>query len=218
MSEITLNHEQRLFVLPCGNGFTCLGFDVAFKRLAQYAGFLNRPAPKQEEIGTLAQYEQYRETEQALAAARPSFTIYDPETPEAVQRVLNLSMCNDARLRLYCGDTTTGRSWLEEYDTIGRVSRTMGPLKSPLLLVNRRSHGGGIILSGAIIGIQNAQTKAWLYRHPKFHVPELTARDSEMEGFETEVLVESKVHARFKTRARADAWMQFMRGERMRAY
>lgn len=30
----SINHESRLFVLPCGGGFTCLGFDVERARTA----------------------------------------------------------------------------------------------------------------------------------------------------------------------------------------
>ena len=29
MNDITLNTESRLFIIPCGGGFSCLGFDVA---------------------------------------------------------------------------------------------------------------------------------------------------------------------------------------------
>ena len=46
-TSVTLNHDQRLYVIPSGNGYTCLGFDVCREqagRLAEWLG-TSKPAP-----------------------------------------------------------------------------------------------------------------------------------------------------------------------------
>lgn len=58
--EITINEEQRLYVIPCAGGYSCLGFDVAFERATRYASELNSIAPDKKDIGTLAGYEFYK--------------------------------------------------------------------------------------------------------------------------------------------------------------
>lgn len=55
---ITLNQEQRLYVIPCNKGFTCIGFDIAYERAKNAAQFAGLPLP-QAEIGTQAAYDEY---------------------------------------------------------------------------------------------------------------------------------------------------------------
>jgi len=43
--EITVNQEQRLYVIPCGGGYSCLGFDVCLERAQRLALSLRQPAP-----------------------------------------------------------------------------------------------------------------------------------------------------------------------------
>jgi hypothetical protein len=40
MTLHSINQEQRLYVLPCGDGFTCLGFDVCFDRHTKLSAWL----------------------------------------------------------------------------------------------------------------------------------------------------------------------------------
>jgi hypothetical protein len=60
--KITINTEQRLFVIPCGEGedagYTCLGFDVCEDRITRYAAELGI-VPGEHAKGTLAQYAIY---------------------------------------------------------------------------------------------------------------------------------------------------------------
>ncbi len=62
---VTVNEEQKLFVIPCGEGYSCLGFDVCEDRavrlgskLVNKFGYSVR-AP--EVKGTIARYNQYQE-------------------------------------------------------------------------------------------------------------------------------------------------------------
>jgi hypothetical protein len=68
-AQVTINAEQRLFVIPCGGGFSCLGFDVAEKRRVAYLAWLKHPvAPV--EVGTLESYHAYQG---ALAMVKARF-------------------------------------------------------------------------------------------------------------------------------------------------
>ena len=40
--QVTINAEQELYVIPCGKGYTCLGFDVLLERYNAIAEWLRR--------------------------------------------------------------------------------------------------------------------------------------------------------------------------------
>lgn len=62
--RITLNAEQELYIIPCGNGYSCLGFDVLETRYTRLAselvslGLLDCPMPAIR--GSLERYAQYQ--------------------------------------------------------------------------------------------------------------------------------------------------------------
>lgn len=61
-NEVTKNEEQKLFVIPCNGGFTCLGFQVCEDRaiaLGSELASLGYSMPAPEAFGTLARYAQY---------------------------------------------------------------------------------------------------------------------------------------------------------------
>lgn len=80
-------------------------------------------------------------------------TYYDMLTPMEVIQRLELARKACERVRVFYGDVSTGLSWLDEYDTIGTISRLMGPQKIPILVKTGRSLGGGAILDHCIIRI-----------------------------------------------------------------
>lgn len=59
---ISLKHDQSLYVISSGGGYSCLGFDVAEKRIAAYAAWLKREGqalpPLQAPRATLERYEE----------------------------------------------------------------------------------------------------------------------------------------------------------------
>ena len=59
-TEVTTNPGQRLYVIPCGNGYSCHGFDVV-ERLVQRLTAEGLPAPENPApVGTVERYVQYR--------------------------------------------------------------------------------------------------------------------------------------------------------------
>lgn len=67
--KVTVNKTQRLYVIPCGGGYSCLGFDVADKWARAAAREMNRPnlAPTSKP-GTLKHYAEYVRTIDAARA------------------------------------------------------------------------------------------------------------------------------------------------------
>jgi hypothetical protein len=59
MSQITINKEQRLYVIPCGKGFTCLGFDVCKRKLFTLANEMGY-TPVSKRVGSLKMYNEYQ--------------------------------------------------------------------------------------------------------------------------------------------------------------
>jgi hypothetical protein len=135
-------------------------------------------------------------------------TYYDPKTPDEVIKVLEHARQNHTRIRLYYGDTETGRSWLEEYDVEGHVGRSMGPIKIPILLHNARSIGGGGILTHCIVKI--IVSSKVLYQHPSFHTGTMKIQSSDMQGYAEMVTVDGEIHARFPKVGQAAKWIRKM--------
>lgn len=216
MSAITINPEHRLFVIRHqGGGFTSLGFDVVFKRLRQYAKLLGLAMPDEAQKGQLVQYEQYLQAEKAYCASNPNATLYDPDTPAAVERILEQYRQTGKQLRLFLGDRKTGRVWLEEFDVIGRISRSTGPIKVPLL-VGAGEDGGPAILTHCIVRIIDIKSKQEVYRHPTYSEPTFTTYEGKGKYSLVEVYADNEVAARFETMKAAQNWIAFMQGKRMR--
>lgn len=137
---------------------------------------------------------------------------FDIRTPDTVCNILaQYAGRRDVRLRLYYGDTETGRCWMEEYDTIGYIGRSTGQIKIPLLIKNSRSLGGGAILDHCIIKITVGGVT--LYEHPLFNMPAVTV-NNDYSGHGWQVLIDGKVYANCKTKKQAERLAAFMRGER----
>lgn len=101
---------------------------------------------------------------------------YHENTPDAVIRVLENAMRTNKRIRIFYGDTETGRDWMEIYDTIGTIGKSCGQNKIPLLIKNSRSYGGGAILTHCIVKI--TIDKEVVYKHPKYYLPEMEIKEA----------------------------------------
>jgi hypothetical protein len=153
-------------------------------------------------------------------------TYYHDETPIQVINILeqNRQSQRQTRIRLYYGDTKTGKCWNEEHDIMGYIGRSTGSQKIPLLINNRRSIGGSAILDHCIVRIDIAR-KGYkpLYIHPNFHVGEITISDPpekignidmKQAGYTTGVYIDGSNHANFKNYDQAVRFVQFLKGER----
>jgi len=94
-------------------------------------------------------------------------TSYDIRTDNKVIEVLENCRENKIRIVLDYGGVKTGISWNEIYDITGKLGRSTGNVKIPILLHNSRSIGGGGILDHCIIGIKESNGGKVLYSYNK---------------------------------------------------
>lgn len=124
------------------------------------------------------------------------------------------------RIRIWYGDRQTGRSWNEEYDVTGRVGRTTGNIKIPILIHNKRSWGGGAILVGSVVRVDDIEDKRTLWKLPNFHVEKLTIEKSSVNKDYPFSVMQTQDNgaisnvANFKTEIQAKKWIDFMEGKR----
>jgi hypothetical protein len=211
--NISINHEQRLFVIRKVEGYTCLGFDQCFDETYQLAERLGYPLPREEQKGSLEQYLQLQELLKKASKANLG-TWFHRNTPQRVRDILESARQDGRRLRLFYGDTETGRDWMQEYDTIGTISRSIGTLKVPLLIASSRSISGMYILDDCIVRIMDVASREDLYRHPKYLTPRLNLLHNGRIDHSWSVQRDGEEVARFKTREKAKRWIAFMLGER----
>jgi len=144
-------------------------------------------------------------------------TSYDVRTPDEVITVLENARLNRTRLHVSLGDTVTGRDWLEDFETHGYIGRSIGPIKVPLLVVNRRCLGGGAVLDHCIVRIRQSAGSRVLYQHPNYHFGTMEIRQkvepvSLPDGrvLTVEVLRDGEVHAAFESVEKARRWVMRM--------
>jgi len=169
--KITLNDQQGLYVIHGASSISCLGYDVCYEESLQMSQKLDRPdlAPDPARKGTFEQYDNYLNLQDILFASKADLgTWFKLGTPPAVREILERYRKSGERLVMEYGDRETGRAWGDVKR--GTIGRSMGPMKSPLLIASSRSRGGGVILDDCIVRILDGDTKRELYRHPSYHV------------------------------------------------
>lgn len=123
------------------------------------------------------------------------------------------------RIRVFYGDIHTGRSWNEEYDVMGKIGRTCGNIKIPILLRRTGSYYGGALLVSSIIRIDDIEEKKALWKLSNFHVEKMTVENRKSKDYPFAVMqtqdsgAVSNV-ANFKTEEKAKKWIDFMEGKR----
>jgi len=104
----------------------------------------------------------------------PDNTHYHAETPPEVVELLQLARKHHYTLALHYGDTATGRDWLEENETRGKIGRSTGPVQVPLL-IEPGEIGGGSILDHCLVKIRRIQRhgrEVTLWQAPNYLQPE----------------------------------------------
>lgn len=138
-------------------------------------------------------------------------TYYHIETDDKIILLLEQARQVGYRVRLHYGDQATGRDWMDEHDVTGHLGRSMGPVKVPLIIKTKQSSGGPAILEHRIIRIRKLGAKARdLYVHDKYHQGDITYQLTSDKAYPYEVLIDGKVHARFKSRLSMMRWANKM--------
>jgi len=143
-------------------------------------------------------------------------TSYKVETLQQVIDILEHSRQYNERIRVFYGDNKTGRDWMEELDTIGRVGRSTGTSKIPLLIKTKNSYGGGALLDANIIKITKG--KKVIYQHKDYHLPtlEITEPTEGLKelGYKASVMANGDNIANFKSHISAHNYIEFLKGNR----
>lgn len=162
--------------------------------------------------GTQAQYEEYLALTKQYAALGDSTTWFDARTPLAVRRALDKVRLAGHRVRLYYGDSETGRYYPEEVDIIGTLGRSAGPMRVCLLL-EKGQQGGSAFPTQAVVRIDDLTTGATVYQHKQFHMPQFDlAPCAPGMGYSHEVRVDGEPYARFRSQAKAAHFLAFIEG------
>jgi hypothetical protein len=96
-------------------------------------------------------------------------TAFHIDTDNEICRILDEAIQSKKRLKIYLGDTKTGRDWNEEYNTTGRIGRSTGTIKIPLMIHSSRSYGGAAILDYCIVKIKDIATGRTLFHVPNYY-------------------------------------------------
>lgn len=146
---------------------------------------------------------------------------FDAGTNDAVKaKLASLHKTRD-RVRIVYGDPVTGKDWLEEHDVMGRIGRSTGSTKVPLLIANERSMGGGALLTARILKIVLVDNKKVLYQHENYVEPKFGIIPNHNDDLPVSVTVQGKwpvEQARFKTHDAATKYIDFMLCKRMRKF
>ena len=134
-------------------------------------------------------------------------TYYNKETPYQLIDILEKVRQENKRIRIFYGDTETGRSWNEEHDIIGTLSRSAGQRQIPILMYNSRSYGGTAILDNRIIRV--TLDKRIIYTHDNFHIGTLAHKKNN-------VYINGTLQASFNNEKQAKNYMAFLKGDRNR--
>lgn len=128
-------------------------------------------------------------------------TAFHEKTDEKICAILDRYINNRNRLKLYYGDVETGRDWYEEMDTAGRIGRSTGTVKIPLLIATKRSTGGGSILDHCIVKIKDTETGIVLYQNVNYQKPSFEIVESDMKdkGYLFNVHIDGQIYSRHKT-------------------
>lgn len=131
--QVTVNDEQRLFVIPCGGGYSCLGFDVCKERSAKIEGWilgqdLGAKVPDEQETGTIEAYKRYQSLMNMARdiCTRKNIRCNVELTPQLVGlegRRVEVVNCFGEKSRFYVGKST---GWMPCHLEIKRRDSTGG--------------------------------------------------------------------------------------------
>lgn len=212
--EVTINQAQQLYVINRGEGVSCWGFTNAFEETRLLAQRLSHPElnPSDAEFGALTVLDKHRALIDIARTAGDLGTWFRASTPDKVKRIINRLIHTDELVRLFYGDPNTGKMDVTEFEVLGRIGRSGGILKVPLLLEEQSSFGG-IIRDDYILRIVRVSDRKVLYTAPRFVMPTFSIFGCDDKCYPYAVNVDGELYARFSSYAKACAWVAFMAGE-----
>lgn len=160
---------------------------------------------------------------------------FHESTSQLVREALETVYAEKSRIRVWVGDVVTGRAWAEEHEVIGKLGRSTGKIKVPLLMQDGESYGPAL-LDHCIVRIdvvtrrslregesradgskaRSVEQGQTLYEHPSFHTGDWKVAPSDLAGYAEVALHDGTVHARFKKQGAATRYVGFMQGNRYR--
>jgi hypothetical protein len=141
----------------------------------------------------------------------PSGTCFHADTPVPVIELLEQLRQNRRKIRLFYGDPESGQFWHEEHDIIGRIGRSTGSIKVPVL-VESGEIDGPAVLDHCIIRIDTPRKV--LYQHAAFRVGDVNLVKGALQRLPWEVWIDDVVQARFQSKLEAQQYRDFMQGHR----
>ncbi len=215
--DVVINNDQELFVVSAGGGYSTLGFEYVFKQLKQLVVRLNLTIQiREDEKGTIGQYADFQKAVTEAGKANLKETWFNLDTPIAVRRLLETYRKNGKLIRIFYGDVTTGEDWLEENDVVGKVDRSSGTFKIPILLQGGESWGVSI-LDNSIVKLMDVEDRRILWKHSKYQSPQIDILAKRCGANKYVVNLDGGPHASFSSYAKAAQWVAFMAGECMEA-
>ncbi len=214
MNQVSINTDQQLYVIDCGEGYSCFGFANARDHANQIAAKLGRSdlAFTDGDYATLAGYKKYCDAVQAWGQSHLTCSTYfDPDTDTKVAKVLESCRTRGRKVRLVLGDTRSGEPWLEEHDVVGRIGCSGGTLKVPLL-IEPGAHGGSAILCACILAIVDWESGDVLFRHASYREADLSISATANVERPWDVCRGDEIVAGFRDFGQAGAYVAFMRG------
>lgn len=137
-----------------------------------------------------------------------------PEIDDKLKLQLEFLYRAHIRVRIYYGDTVSGRDWNEEWMNFGYICRSTGTEKIPILVCNSRSIGGPAVLTNCIVKLAYASGGQVVWAHPKYFCNPHMIQPSAEPGYAEEVIRDNEVVARFSKPGQAAMWVDFMEGRR----
>lgn len=89
---------------------------------------------------------------------------YKENTPNELCVIIDKLFNNRERIVIDYGNTTTKESWNEVHDIKGRIGRSTGIVKIPLLVYNSRCYGGGALSDNSILSIKSTKGNNLIYQ------------------------------------------------------
>lgn len=137
-------------------------------------------------------------------------TSYRSEMPMELIEVLETARKNKTPLVLRYGDLN-GKDWMEECDCVGRIGRSTGTRKVPLIIAEGECSGPE--LSSIVKVVQKSSGKV-LYQHPNYHRYDVKLVPSNEFGYVKEGWFEDAsgewLVARFEDEKDARNWFKLM--------